>query len=679
MFCRTPRRALTHLALVAFASGAWVCTIAEDTPRVDPIAVDTVRAVVSLARDNHYLGDRLDAAVVKEHLRRTREAFIRQLDARGDLLLEEDLALLDDQAVAEALASGDLHAVHALAARQRDRLVQRAAWVRELGKEGAARQEPKATAAEQAHQLWTARRAQELAWLLANGQSPGQADAVVVERYRRLAERAAARTPMEELELFLDAMLAALDPHSGYRSPPRRARGGRPAPRDLFGIGATLAFDGDYIQLQRLLGGGAAERSGLLNAGDRILSVTDSENPAATLDVVGWAIEEVANVIRGPRGSEVTLEVLPRGAEESSLPARVSLMRDRIVLDRSRVSAELVKVDGMPIGIIRVPAFYVDYAGLGRGETNYDSAASDVAKALVRLRRDAPSLGAILLDLRGNGGGALIEAVRMVGLFIDEGPVVRVRHANGGVEVFDDDQPGRAWKGPLAVLVDRYAASASEIVAAALQDYERATVIGELTYGKGSVQEPFDLRNADGFAQAVGRVSLTTAKFFRVNGESTQLNGVTPDIALPASLTNGRYGERFEYWPMSADRIAAAKYQAETLSAMALPTDELPLQSTGLWQTRPAYLRASQDAEPVVTIDSHAAARSQRKAFRGRLLERLGEDGLDMTAPLPILWSTLVRQDALTLLRRLVDEDNAEPVASHHSAAPSAVAPPQQQ
>ncbi|MEO0423934.1 MAG: S41 family peptidase [Pseudomonadota bacterium] len=678
MFFRTLQRALTHLTLAAFAAGAAVCANADEASAPDPIAVDTVRAVVSLARDNHYLGDRLDAAAAKEHLRRTGEAFIRQLDARGDLLLADDLALLDEQAVAEALASGDLHAVHALAARQRDRLIQRAAWVREL--ETNEPQEATATAASPAHQLWSTRRAEELAWLLADGKMQEQAEAMVVERYRRLAERATARTAMEELELFLDAMLAALDPHSGYRSPPRRARGGRRAPRDLFGIGATLAFEGDYIQLQRLLGGGAAERSGLLNAGDRVLSVTDSETPGVTLDVVGWAIEEVANVIRGPRGSQVTLEVLPRGAEESSLPALVSLTRDRIVLDRARVSAELVQVQGMPIGIIRVPAFYVDYAGLGRGEANYDSAASDVAKALVRLRRDAPNLGAVLLDLRGNGGGALIEAVRMVGLFIDEGPVVRVRHANGGVEVFDDDQPGRAWDGPLGVLVDRYAASASEIVAAALQDYERATVIGELTYGKGSVQEPFDLRNAEGFAQAVGRVSLTTAKFFRVNGESTQLNGVTPDIALPASLTNGRYGERFEYWPMAADRIAAAKYQAETPAAMPPPADELSLQSADLWQTRPAYLRAREELDAAaVTRDTRAAARAQREAFRGRLLERLGEDGVEGAAPLPILWSTLVRQDALALLRALVDGAGGEPVAMRNrsGATPDSLHPQQ--
>ncbi len=656
----SPVRTLRCVLVLGLTAAASAAVCAEEAAAPDPMEVDTVRATVSLVRDNHYLGKPLAQTFPPEQLRRTREAFVRKLDPRADLLQEADLASFDQQSVAAALGSGDLQAVHALAARQRERLAQRASWV-----SAAADPDHKATADDETHQRWATRRQAEFAWLEANGYTPEQASDVVAERYRRLAKRAADRSNVDELELFLDAFLAALDPHSGYRPPPRRARGGRRVPRDLFGIGATLAADGDYIQLQRLLGGGAAERSGLLNAGDRILTVTDSEGPGTRTDVVGWAIEEVANLIRGPRGSEVTLQVLPRGTLESSLPARVRLTRDRIVLERAHVSSELVDVDGVPMGVIRVPGFYVDYAGLGRGEANYDSAASDVAKALVRLRRDAPELGAVLLDLRGNGGGALIEAVRMVGLFIDQGPVVRVRHANGGIEVFDDDQPGRAWDGPLAVLVDRYAASASEIVAAALQDYARATVIGELTYGKGSVQEPFDLRNADGFPQASGRISLTTAEFFRINGESTQLNGVTPDLKLPASLTSGRYGERFEYWPMAADRIAAATYQAEAPATAPVPSKE-PLLTASLWQERPAYLRSGEEAKGTPVV-SQETARAQREGFRERLLQTHAADGVDEAAPLPILWSALVRHDALQLLRQLVDAGE-NPIAQRRGA-----------
>lgn len=637
-----------------------------------PAASDTVQAVVSLVREHHYRGAALADGLPPEVLSHTRDAFLRRLDPHDDVLRDEDRALLSDAAVAKALA-GDVTPVYALAARQAQRLAARARWVAAQhvtdGADGARVAAPPA---------WRQRYARAVATLSAGGITDEEAHRIVLARERHLAERARARDAMDVLEQFVDAFLAALDPHSGYRPPPRRraARaGGARSPSDLYGIGAVLGFSGEHVQLERLLKGGAAERSEQLNPGDRIVAVISGEGDARRrTDVVGWAIEDVADLVRGPPGSEVTLKVLPRGLPVTAPPSFVTLTRDRILRERRKVSGRLVRdADGGETAVVRLPSFYVDYAGLGRGQSDYESAASDVAGELLRLQREAQSLDAVLLDLRGNGGGALIEAVRTVGLFIDAGPVVRVRHATGGVEVFADEHEGRLWDGPLAVLVDRYSASASEIVAAALQDYARALIIGEITYGKGSVQEPFDLAMRTGFAQAGGRVSLTTAAFFRVDGRSTQLEGVAPDVTLPVSLVDGRYGERFESWPLPAERIEAATYRTESVTGVSDGVDLLaPARTPELWRHRPHYMRASATrprdaaAELAALQRMHHDAPGERQAFRERLLENVPEASRDALrkAPLTALWARLILQDTLAIVSRWVHEQDGDgPVA----------------
>jgi carboxyl-terminal processing protease len=687
--CARAAAADVRQGTIAILAVAWMlCSPSpSDAAQSDtrPELRDTAIALTNVVTEVHYLGPELEGGIDSARLARAREAYLRALDPHGDLLLQQDVldTVADEATLAAALTDGQLGPVLQLSTRQIQRSAERMDWVAQWlaeqrddasgrGREDAPRCAGDATApldppphplsasALDAH--WHCRLTGELEILIADGRSRAEGFDILQERYQRLGERTAARTDRDSTALFLNAFLASLDPHSRLRLPatPAQRRRAGPRPVDLFGIGAILGLSGDHVELRRLLEGGAAERSGVINAGDRVLSVAQADGPPT--DVTGWAIEDVVNLIRGPRGSVVTLTLLPRGAQPRSLPATVALTRDQINLERRKVASELLERDGESVGVIRVPGFYVNYDALGRGDPNYESAASDVARALARLQREAPTLAGIILDLRGNSGGALIEAVRMVGLFIDAGPVVRVRHAGGGVEVFEDELEGSSYDGPLAVLVDRYSASASEIVAAALQDYRRALIIGEPTYGKGSVQEPFDLRAESKLSRATGRVSLTTAEFFRVNGESTQLRGVTPEVLLPVSLTNGRYGERFEHWPLPAESLPPARYEAQAHGPGDLSLDEAIARTMTptLWDTRPTYLREAPPPGDALT-QWRAQAVDEREAFRHRIGEQLPQP-ITPDAPLPSLWAQRVLEDAITVLIDLAARTDPPPV-----------------
>jgi carboxyl-terminal processing protease len=331
----------------------------------------------------------------------------------------------------------------------------------------------------------------------------------------------------------------------------------------LEGIGAVLRADNEFTVIQKVIPGGPADLSGQINSGDRIFGVAQGVDGHME-DVVGWRLQDVVDRIRGPKGSVVRLEIIPKSTIGVAKHRVVSIVRNKIRLEEQAAKKSVIK--GLPgmgtakIGVITIPGFYRDFRGESRGETDFRSTTRDVRRLINELR--AERVDGIVIDLRENGGGSLSEATELTGLFIGRGPVVQVKDNFGMIDVERASNSGAAYTGPLAVLVDRNSASASEIFAGAIQDYRRGIIIGEPTFGKGTVQTLVDLnRMSPGTNQDLGKLRLTMAQFFRVNGSSTQHRGVEPDILFPMSLGGKDQGERSLENALPWAKIAPVSYR----------------------------------------------------------------------------------------------------------------------
>jgi carboxyl-terminal processing protease len=321
----------------------------------------------------------------------------------------------------------------------------------------------------------------------------------------------------------------------------------------------------DYVTIMNVLPGGSAAASSEIKVGDRITAVGQGESGPLT-DVVGWRLDDVVQLIRGPENSTVRLQVLPSAASPGTPESLVALKRSKITLESQAAKKELHTLKRgdkeLKVGVISVPSFYQDFQARMKGDAEYRSTTRDVHRLIDELK--AAGVDSIVMDLRGNGGGHLSEATSLVGLFVERGPVVQLRETGGRIEVLDDPEPGVAWEGPLVVLVDRASASASEIFAGAIQDYQRGLVVGQQTYGKGSVQNLYPLdRYALGPDAGFGQLTVTIGKYYRVTGDSTQHRGVEPDISLPSLLNTDDIGESTRESALPWDRIGAARYTPE--------------------------------------------------------------------------------------------------------------------
>jgi len=401
------------------------------------------------------------------------------------------------------------------------------------------------------------------------------------ERYAGLARRISELNAEDVFQFFMNAYTRAIEPHSSYLSP-RSVENFEISMRlSLDGIGALLQRESEYTSIVEVIPGGPADLDGRLQEGDRIMGVAQGDEEM--VDVVGWRLDDVVQLIRGERETVVRLQVLPAETGAGGPPAIIELVRNEVKLEEQAASAEVIELPEQTIGIITVPVFYVDFEGRASNTPNYRSSTRDVRRLINELTEQG--IDGLVVDLRGNGGGALVEATTMTGLFIDEGPVVQVRDSRGRVNLERDTEPGMAWDGPLAVLVDRRSASASEIFAGAIQDYGRGVIIGEPTFGKGTVQNLIDLDNISRSDVGLGQIKLTMAQFYRVAGGSTQSMGVWPDIRLPTPGDPEELGESaLEYalpWaeiePTDYERIADLDpliEQAKVLHEQRLATDE---------------------------------------------------------------------------------------------------------
>ncbi|MYN07936.1 carboxy terminal-processing peptidase [Pseudoduganella aquatica] len=365
------------------------------------------------------------------------------------------------------------------------------------------------------------------------------------KRYENYMSRSRKLNNEDVFQIFMNAYAMSIEPHTNYLGP-RAAENFDIAMRlSLEGIGAQLQQRDDYTVVREVVPGSPAALSGKLKVGDRIVGVAQGESGSFT-DVVGWRIDDVVQQIRGAKDSTVRLQILPADAGPDGKLAQLSLVRKKISMEEQSAKKSILEVrDGTAkrrVGVISLPTFYLDFEARRKGDKDYKSATRDVARLLAELKKE--KVDNVLIDLRNNGGGSLTEAVELTGLFIDKGPVVQQRNAQGKVEVESDTNAGLAWDGPVGVLINRSSASASEIFAAAIQDYGRGLVIGEPSFGKGTVQQ---LVSLDRYSQAdkprYGELKMTVAQFFRINGGTTQLRGVVPDINLPSMSDPETFGE----------------------------------------------------------------------------------------------------------------------------------------
>ncbi|WP_394132008.1 carboxy terminal-processing peptidase [Shewanella maritima] len=399
------------------------------------------------------------------------------------------------------------------------------------------------------NELWRQRVKYDALNLELTGKKWEEITEILGKRYNNAIKRLGQTHSEDVFQSVMNAFARTVEPHTSYLSPRNAERFQMEMNLSLEGIGAVLQMTDDYTVIKSLVAGGPAASSEKLSPEDKIVGV--GQKSEEIVDVIGWRLDDVVDLIKGPKGSEVILQVLPNKGGANAQPFEVTIVRDKIRLeDRAATSKVVEPTEGeyanRKIGVIQIPGFYMNLS-------------EDVRKELVELEK--ANVEGVIIDLRGNGGGALTEATLLTGLFINAGPVVQIRDANGRVTQNRDNDGKSAYDGPLTIMVDRYSASASEIFAAALQDYNRALVVGESTFGKGTVQQHKSLgRIYDMYEKPIGHVQYTIAKFYRINGGSTQLKGVTPDIAFPSALEPGEYGESEEKNALPWDQVPVAKY-----------------------------------------------------------------------------------------------------------------------
>jgi carboxyl-terminal processing protease len=413
----------------------------------------------------------------------------------------------------------------------------------------------------ESNELWRKRVKNDALNLTLIGETWEEIRETLSARYERIRNGAHDVTEAEIFELYINSMMRSVDPHSTYFTPRNSEEYRIQMSLSYQGIGATLQLNEDMVTISDITPGGPAFRSGLLFTQDRIIGVSQSidDDP---VDVIGWELDDVVQLIRGPRGTDVTLHILRAGSLQGAAPDVITITRDEIKLEEQAAKSSILEINNLDsvikIGVITVPSFYQDFDARSEGEDDYTSTTRDVARLVGELQLEG--IDGLVIDLRNNGGGHLSEATSLTGLFIDEGPIVQIKERRGPANVLGDPSRGAIYSGPLAVLVNRYSASASEIFAGAIQDYGRGIVVGQQTYGKGTVQNMFNLdqfsRNDD-----YGQLTLTIGKYYRITGESTQHRGVLPDITLPSAIDSSAIGESSSTAALPWDQIPGTRFR----------------------------------------------------------------------------------------------------------------------
>lgn len=568
-FCRIALAvsfSLTSISLFAFESTGKL----DSLPVLEPESQHTTaskRITARFTRD-HYKLIKVDDALSEQVF----ERFVKQLDYARNVFLASDIDDIEKyrDEFDTVITRGKLAAAYDIYNLNLQRRLQRYQYALSLlaldAKEGEAAKSPfdftkdeiysydredapwPASEAE-LNELWRLKVKSDALNLTLAGKEWPKVKEVLGKRYRYAIKRLKQTESEDVFQTLMNSFARVVEPHTSYLSPRNAERFQMEMNLSLEGIGAVLRAEEDYTVIQSVVSGGPADKSKELGPKDRIVGVSQGEKDF--VDVIGWRLDDVVDLIKGPKGTQVRLQVLSGESEDASSTKIVSIIRDTIILeDRAAKSEVYYETPGdensKKLGVIDIPSFY-------------NNLSRDVKKEIAKLKEE--NVEGIIIDLRGNGGGSLPEATLLTGLFIDKGPVVQIRDGANRVQVNSDKDGYSYYSGPLTVMVDRYSASASEIFAAAIQDYGRGVIVGEHTFGKGTVQQHRGLgRVYDLFENQLGSIQFTIAKFYRINGGSTQHRGVLPDIAFPTAINPEDWGESKEENALPWDQIARAKY-----------------------------------------------------------------------------------------------------------------------
>ncbi|WP_237886160.1 carboxy terminal-processing peptidase [Pseudomonas sp. PGPR40] len=548
---------LLPMSSSSFAANSW------DKLQPDRDEVIASLNVVELLKRHHYSKPPLDDArsVI------IYDSYIKLLDPSRSYFMASDIAEFDKWKTQfdDFLKSGDLNAGFTIYKRYLDRVKARLDFaLAELNKgvdkiDFTARETllvdrkdaPWLKTTAELDDLWRKRVKDEVLRMKISGKESKQIQETLTKRYKNQLTRLDQTRAEDIFQAYINTFAMSYDPHTNYLSPDNAENFDINMSLSLEGIGAVLQSDNDQVKVVRLVPAGPADKTKQVAPADKIIGVAQGNKEM--VDVVGWRLDEVVKLIRGPKGTVVRLEVIPASnAPNDQTTKIVPITREAVKLEDQAVKKSVLnlKQDGKDykLGVIEIPAFYLDFKAFRAGDPDYKSTTRDVKKLLTELQKD--KVDGVVIDLRNNGGGSLQEATELTSLFIDKGPTVLVRNADGRVDVLEDENPGAFYKGPMAVLVNRLSASASEIFAGAMQDYHRALIIGGQTFGKGTVQTIQPLNH--------GELKLTLAKFYRVSGQSTQHQGVLPDIDYPSIIDTKEIGESALPEAMPWDTIRAA-------------------------------------------------------------------------------------------------------------------------
>lgn len=662
MNAKTPLLALlltAPLALLARADGGNIAL--PNAPTADQALA--AKYVYGLLSDSRYAyrPRALDDALSQDMYKR----YLESLDPAKQFFTAQDIARFDayKSKLDDAIKSGELDPAYAIFATFQQRVNERVKFARALLDQdifdfnGTDRYEydredvPWSADNAALDTLWKQSVRNDWLRLKLAGKKSDEIRKTLDKRYNNMGKGFAELKGEDVFQAFINSYANAIDPHTDYFTPRAAENFNQSMSLSLEGIGAQLQKQDDVVAIREIIPGGPAARSNKLQPGDRIVGVGQGESGTME-DVIGWRIDDVVAKIRGTKGTKVRLDIVPVEAGIDSKPSRIVLTRDKIKLEEQAAKSKVLTIPAgnaaaaKRIGVIELPGFYQDFEGRRKNANDYASATRDVARLLTEL--STQKVDGVVLDLRNNGGGSLTEAIELTGLFIDRGPVVQVRESGGRVSVEGDSDSGIAWEGPLAVLINRGSASASEIFAGAIQDYGRGLVIGETTFGKGTVQNLVDLdRWPANEEPRFGQVKLTIAQFFRVSGGSTQNKGVVPDISFPASVDASEFGESTYDNALPWTRIASVPHTSYGNFAPLLPKLE-SLHTARVandkefqwWSDDVAQFRAERAKKSIslnenerrAERDTEDAKRKQRQAERKALgldLDPLADDDID--------------------------------------------------
>lgn len=685
-----PRRLGLFAVLCSLVLAVAVTARPDRSFEISPAEAKEIRNFVRLLEEAHYNREAVEPASYEGIIR----AFMEDWDAHHLFFLEADATQFAEK-YGEGLywnvsSLGNINPAFDIFERYEELAGIRASWIFErLQGEFDLESDDHYTvdrreldwpaSAAEADALWEMRLRFELIQELLNEQELDEAKEKIRKRYERMLKNLADIETHEVTEVFLTNIAQLYDPHSTYFSADTYEDFSIQMRLQLVGIGALLGLEDDECVIREIIPGGPADLDSRLKPNDRIIAVSQSADPEAeNVELIGMKLRKIVDLIRGEKGTDVFLTIQPADHPDPSARQKIRLTRDVVNLDSARARGAIFEVpndtgDLRPIGVITLPAFY----GPSPGETDANPASASGDVSLLIEEMLARGIDGLVLDLRGNGGGLLSEAIDLTGLFIEQGPVVQVRSYYGDIKVDNDDDESVHYAGPLAVLVSRYSASASEIVAGALQNYGRAVVLGDSsTHGKGTVQTVYEMRNLDPRLRLTdaktGAAKFTIQKFYLPSGSSTQLNGVVPDIVLPSIDDVMESGERFLPQALVWDEIETAEFDGSPLGLHILSplldashTRQQTLTEFDFLQRNIAWFTARQEEESVsLNLDERIAQRDADKRFREAMDEErklLQNQNFDFTE----FMLTHPEQDGITAVEvvdpTVADEDLLTP------------------